>query len=81
MQGYQLRKIAKVDDNQPAIVQALRAIGCRVQSLAQLGGGVPDLLVGTPGPRRHLLLFEVKDGSRVASQKRLTEVEEAWHKA
>jgi len=74
-----MRRAAKVDENQSEIVAALRAVGCKVQSLAQLGQGVPDLLVGTPAPRRELVLLEVKDGSRVASQKQLTEAEKQWH--
>lgn len=40
-----LRRAAKVDANQGEIVEALRRIGAGVLSLAQLGKGVPDLLV------------------------------------
>lgn len=78
-EGEYMRRAAKVDENQSEIVAALRAVGCKVQSLAQLGQGVPDLLVGTPAPRRELVLLEVKDGSRVASQKQLTDAEKQWH--
>ena len=38
-------RAARVDLNQATIVQALRAAGATVQSLASLGRGVPDLLV------------------------------------
>ena len=38
-------RAAKIDANQPEIVEALRAAGCTVQSLASMGRGVPDLLV------------------------------------
>ena len=40
---------AKVDANQKVIVEALRAAGCFVQSLAGVGKGCPDLLVGSDG--------------------------------
>jgi hypothetical protein len=47
----------KVDANQNAIVDALLAAGCAVQSLAMCGAGVPDLLVAAGGV---LHLLEVK---------------------
>lgn len=40
-----MRKIAKVDANQPHVVAMLRACGLAVQPLHQLGRGCPDLLV------------------------------------
>lgn len=43
-----MRRAAKVDGNQQAIVAALEAAGCAVQSLAGVGQGVPDLLVWRP---------------------------------
>ena len=48
---------AKVDANQAEIVKALRKVGCSVQSLATLGKGAPDLLVGYQGCN---FLMEVK---------------------
>lgn len=45
------------DANEPAIVAALRDVGCSVQHLDQ-GDGVPDLLVGRHG---RTLLIEVKN--------------------
>lgn len=47
----------RVDANHVEIVKALRAIGCSVHSLARLGHGAPDLLVGING--RNVLL-EIK---------------------
>jgi hypothetical protein len=44
-----MRKIAKTDENQPAIVEALRKAGCSVAITAQVGGGFPDLVVGYMG--------------------------------
>lgn len=52
-----MRRAAKVDLNQDAIVQALRDAGATVQSLAAIGKGCPDLLVGWKGLN---LLMECK---------------------
>ena len=70
-----MRKYARVDSNHAAVVQALRKIGCSVQSLASVGSGCPDLLVGYHG---HNYLLEVKDGSKVQSRRQLTEDEADW---
>lgn len=69
-------RAAKVDDNQPAIVKALRAVGCSVQSLASIGKGCPDLLVGYRGVN---YLIEVKDGAKCPSKQKLTPDEIDWH--
>lgn len=66
----------KVDANQAEIVKALRKAGCRVQSLAVVGDGCPDLLVKGPDDRIHL--FEVKDGAKVPSARKLTEAEQRF---
>lgn len=71
-----MRKTARVDANQAAIVEGLRAIGATVQSLAMVGRGVPDLLVGF---RSENWLLEVKDGAKPDSARRLTPDEAAWH--
>lgn len=52
-----MRRAAKVDANQDAIVSALRAAGASVQSLAQVGKGCPDLLAGFRGTN---FVLEVK---------------------
>lgn len=54
------RQIHRVDEIQPAIVSALRAAGCTVQSLTSVGNGCPDLLVARAGK---LWLLEIKSGS------------------
>lgn len=71
-----MRRAAKVDANQAAIVAALRKAGASVQSLAAVGAGVPDLLVGFRG---HTMLMEVKDGSKAPSDRRLTPAQLEWH--
>lgn len=43
-----MRRAARTDHTQAAVVQALRAAGCKVLSLAGVGNGVADLLVKTP---------------------------------
>lgn len=71
-----MRRAAKVDDAQEVIVRALRAVGATVQSLAQIGAGCPDLLVGY---RRQSFLLEVKSPEQVPSKRRLTAHEARWH--
>ena len=39
-----MRRAAKIDMNQPEIVDALRKVGVSVVSLASIGQGCPDLL-------------------------------------
>jgi len=72
-----MRRAHRVDDNQAAIVSAYRLAGYSVQSLAQVGGGVPDLLVGICGIN---LLVEVKDGAKSKSRRKLTSDQVEWHK-
>jgi hypothetical protein len=66
---------ARIDANQIEVVRALRAIGASVQSLASVGKGVPDLLVGYHGIN---VLLEVKDGRKPPSETRLTPAEKQW---
>ncbi|WP_225783350.1 hypothetical protein [Xenophilus sp. Marseille-Q4582] len=73
-----MRKKARVDANQPAVVAALRKAGATVQSLAAAGDGVPDLLVAF---RSDLFLLEVKDGSKPPSARALTPDQVRWHAA
>jgi hypothetical protein len=48
-----------------------------VQSLAGLGDGVPDLLVGLRDKR--IVLIEVKDGAKPPSERKLTPDQIKWH--
>ena len=66
-----MRERAKVDGNQPEIVEALKYLGISVQSLGQVGGGCPDLLLGDTGWN---LLMEVKLPKGQLNQK-----QEEWH--
>jgi hypothetical protein len=65
-----MRHKPRLDANQAAIVAGLRAVGATVQSLASIGQGCPDLLVGFRGRN---VLFEVK---RPGAQ--LTPAEAHW---
>jgi Holliday junction resolvase len=71
-------RAAKVDANHVQVVEALRAAGATVQSLAAVGKGVPDLLVSFKGVN---LLMEVKDGNKSPSRQKLTEDQIKFHGA
>lgn len=64
-----MRRAHKTDANQKTIIQAMRVAGATVHSLAGLGMGLPDVLVGYKG---NTILMEVKDGDKVPSKQRLT---------
>lgn len=66
-----MRKYGKVDDAQAPIVRALRQCGASVQSIASVGLGVPDVLVGVRGVN---YLLEIKTGGEG-----LTVAETEWH--
>ena len=71
----EMRRAARTDSNQEEIVKALRAVGATVQSLAGVGHGVPDLLVGYQGKT---ILMEVKDGNKSPSHRELTPDQVKW---
>jgi hypothetical protein len=77
-EGGKVRRHGKVDANQTQIIAALRKAGCSVQSLADLGGGAPDLLVGLGGDN---YLLECKDGGKPPSARALTPDQVRWHAA
>lgn len=54
-----MRRAARVDGNQAAIIAAARQLGFRVLDLSKVGNGCPDLLLYSPRTRR-LALVEVK---------------------
>lgn len=71
-----MRRASKVDANQGEIVKAARSMGCTVQILSAVGLGCPDLLIGCNGIN---LLWEVKDGNKPPSERRLTPDQVIWH--
>jgi len=72
-----MRRAAKIDSNHLEIVDALRSAGAYVISLAGVGAGCPDLLVGFLG---HTFLVEIKDGSKPPSARKLTEQQLKFHR-
>lgn len=66
----------RVDANQKVLTEALRARGCSVQPIHELGNGAPDLLVGYMGRN---YLFELKDPDKPFSRRQLTDDERDWH--
>lgn len=72
-----MRRAAKVDANQPAIVAALRKIGAEVTPLHTVGNGCPDLLVSHRG---RWYLLEVKDAAKPPSARMLTPDQVEWHR-
>ena len=71
-----MRKIARTDQNQQEIVNALRKVGCSVGITSTLGNGYPDLDIGF---RNRNLKLEVKDGSKPPSERQLTPDQQKWH--
>ena len=63
------RRASRVDDNHAAIVRTLRGVGASVISLAAVGSGCPDLLVGY---RRVNYLLEAKDDAKPPSARKRT---------
>ena len=78
------RRALQVDPNQAEIVAALRKVGATVQTLAAVGQGCPDLMVGF---RRQTYLLEVKSRPVVGSTSyrpssdgcKLNEKQTEWH--
>ena len=73
-----MKYAARVDANQAEIVDTLRKMGCSVQHLHAVGGGVPDLLIGYRGVN---VLLELKDGKKPPSKQKSTDAQVIWHDA
>ena len=73
-----VRRAARTDANQAAIVQALRHIGASVELLHAVGGGCPDLLVGYQGEDGTL---EAKDENQPPSKRKLRATQARWKAA
>lgn len=71
-----MKRAARIDANQVGIITYLRECGCKVLHLHQLKNCC-DALVGYEGK---LFLIEIKDGSKPASQRKLTEGEQKFFK-
>lgn len=73
-----MRRAARTDGNHGLIADAFKAAGCAVESLHDVGRGVPDLLVSVPG---RTFVVEIKDPAQPPSKRRLTPDEKRWHEA
>ncbi len=67
-----MRKHGKRDLNQQRIIQTLRAVGCSVLDMADLGGGAPDFAAAWKGTN---FFFECKQDEK----SKLTEAEKKFH--
>jgi Archaeal holliday junction resolvase (hjc) len=72
--GIDVRYKPKLDSSHRGIVKALEAAGAKVQSLASLGGGVPDLLAIRAG---NVYLIECKTPGP-PSTRRVRDSQVAW---
>ncbi len=74
-----MRRAARADANQPAVVKYLRSLGYAVHHTHTIGHGFADLIVSK---RAHgfpwCALIELKDGSKPASAQKLTEDEQKF---
>jgi len=67
----------RIDANHKAIVAELRRYpGCKVQSLAEIGNGCPDILASYACVN---WLFEIKDPAKKPSARKLTLDQKVWH--
>lgn len=71
-----MRRAARTDENQAAIVDAFRRCGAQVVPLHAVGKGVPDLLIARHG---ETFLAEIKDGGKAPSARKLTPAQQAFH--
>jgi hypothetical protein len=72
-----MRRAAKIDANQNAIVDQLRGIpNLSVAITSKLGAGFPDLVIGYKGIN---YLIELKDGKKPPSAQKLTLPEQFFH--
>lgn len=72
-----MRRAAKIDDSQTAIVQALRKAGYQVAITSMAGNGFPDLVASCAGFNA---LLECKDGDKPPSARKLTSKQQDFHR-
>lgn len=70
-----MRRAARIDENQPDIVAALRKMGAEVTPLHRVGQGVSDLLVSW---RQRWFVLEVKNPNKPKGDRELTRDQKEW---
>jgi len=75
-----VRYAKRTDDNHESVVRALRLILAKngsVHDLSGAGRGTPDIMVGYQGRN---FLFEIKDGTKSPSRRKLTPAQQRFHR-
>jgi hypothetical protein len=73
----QKKMIRRTDANHKELIDLIRQIpGTSVFSTHEVGKGFPDIVVGYRGLN---YMFEIKDGAKSPSQKKLTQAEQKLH--
>lgn len=75
MRNGRLSGGGNLDRNHHAIVDALRKVGASVASLASLGNGCPDIVVGFRGRN---FVIEIKNPDTAYGKKGLNEMQQQW---
>lgn len=70
-----MRRAARIDENQPAIVQALRNVGAEVTPLHMVGNGVSDILVSF---RQQWWVMEIKNPAKPKADQQLRPDQKDW---
>lgn len=71
-----MRYAARIDQNQPEIVTALRKIGAQVACTSTVGQGFPDLVIAFRGRN---ILMELKDPKQPLNKRKLTPAQVIFH--
>lgn len=74
--GGAIRRKAKIDVNQPQIVEAFREMGFEVEITSAYSAVGFDCIIGLRGRPGSLRMVEIKDGLKPKSQRTLTENEQ-----
>ena len=76
-----MRRASRIDATQREIAEVLKAFGCQILYLHQVGGGCPDLLVNPRRTGRYpsgLVLVECKDRSGQLRKSQQKLIDAGW---
>lgn len=71
-----MKRVARIDKNQPEIVKTFREQGLTVAITSNAHDGFPDIVIGYG---LITVLVEIKDGSKPPSQRKLTKDQVKFH--